>query len=178
MVGIAGAPGAGKSTLAARLAEPTGAVIVPMDGFHLSNETLTAQGRLDRKGEPASFDRAGFVTLLRRIRAGEPVRAPAFDRSRECTVPDSIEVPSDRPVIVEGNYLLYWPEVAEVLDEVWFVSVPEDVRIDRLVARHVRYGRTEADARTRARAGSDGDNARLVEATRDRATLVIAQPDP
>jgi pantothenate kinase len=173
MIGIAGAPGAGKSTLAAALAERVGGVVVPMDGFHRSNEDLAAEGRLDRKGEPASFDRVGFAALLARIRSGEPVHAPLFDREHERTAPDALEVPPDRPVITEGNYLLLWPEVAATLDEVWFLEPDEPTRLERLIARHVLHGRTPEQARQRAATGSDADNARLVRPTRVDATLII-----
>jgi len=127
---------------------------------------------------PISFDASAFVALLGRLRAGDTVRAPDFDRSREEPVPDALDVPADaRLVIVEGNYLLVddppWNEVAALLDETWFVEVPEDVRLARLIERHVAFGRDRAEATARATSGSDAANARLVAATRTRADLVV-----
>ncbi|MET9640219.1 nucleoside/nucleotide kinase family protein [Streptomyces virginiae] len=182
ILGVAGPPGAGKSTLAARLAEALGprtAVVVPMDGFHLAQAELDRLGRADRKGAPDTFDAAGYVSLLLRLRAsdGATVYAPAFDRSVEEPIAGSIPVPPDVPlVITEGNYLLHdageWAGVRPLLDEIWYCAPDEDTRVRRLVERHVRHGREPADARAWV-ARSDEANARLIACGRHRADLVV-----
>ncbi|KJY16532.1 MULTISPECIES: nucleoside/nucleotide kinase family protein [Streptomyces] len=182
ILGVAGPPGAGKSTLAARLAEELGprtAVVVPMDGFHLAQAELDRLGRADRKGAPDTFDAAGYVSLLLRLRAsdGATVYAPAFDRSVEEPIAGSIPVPPDVPlVITEGNYLLHdageWAGVRPLLDEIWYCAPDEDTRVRRLVQRHVRHGREPADARAWV-ARSDEANARLIARGRHRADLVV-----
>lgn len=180
LLGITGAPGAGKSALAAALARNApGAVVVPMDGFHLTTARLAELGRVDRRGAPDTFDAAGYVALLRCVRAAvDTVLAPDFDRSIEEPVPRAIAVRPDAPlVITEGNYLLLatprWRDVRGLLDEVWFVEVPEQVRVERLVTRFVAHGMCPARARARVLHGSDANNARLVTATRARADLVV-----
>ena len=180
LLGITGAPGAGKSKLSAALAaEVPGTVVVPMDGFHRTTAELIARGWVAERGTPRTFDAAAFVALLRRLRAGEAVRAPDFDRSREEPVPDAIDVATDaRLVVVEGNYLLLgdppWAEVADLLDETWFVEVPEELRRARLIDRHAEFGRTRAEATARVISGSDAANALLVAATRPRADRVVS----
>src|SRR6476659_9979794 len=111
LLGIAGAPGAGKSTLAEQLAARIGpgAVVVPMDGFHLHDDELARLGLGDRKGAPETFDVEGYVALLARLReeTAHTVWAPAFDRARELSVAGAIGVrPEHRLVVTEGNYLL------------------------------------------------------------------------
>ncbi|MFD5779644.1 nucleoside/nucleotide kinase family protein [Streptomyces sp. NPDC126933] len=182
ILGIAGAPGAGKTTLAARLVENLGglAVLVPMDGFHLAQAELNRLGRADRKGAPDTFDAAGYAALLARLRAPAPgtvVYAPAFDRSLEEPVAGSIPVGSDIPlVITEGNYLLYddgpWAPVRTHLDETWFLELDPEVRVSRLIDRHVRFGKDRPRAERWARE-SDEVNARLVAECRDRADVVV-----
>ncbi|MEH0406058.1 nucleoside/nucleotide kinase family protein [[Kitasatospora] papulosa] len=182
ILGIAGAPGAGKSTLAARLVEQLAgrAVLVPMDGFHLAGAELERLGRAGRKGAPDTFDAAGYAALLRRLRHPEgqdPVYAPAFDRAIEEPVAGSVRVPADVPLVVtEGNYLLLdegpWAPVRGLLDEVWFLDADPGVRVRRLVDRHVRFGKPRPCAE-RWVAGSDERNARLVERHRERADLVV-----
>jgi pantothenate kinase len=182
LLGLAGAPGAGKSTLAAALARSVpGAVVVPMDGFHRPTAWLAARGLVERRGAPETFDAKGYVALLAALRAGGDVRAPDFDRTREEPVPDAITVPAGAPlVITEGNYLLLdippWHRVREQLHEAWFVEVPEAVRVERLVTRFVSFGHDPVAARDRVLHGSDAANARLVAASRDRADRVV-DPD-
>src|SRR5215207_11246052 len=126
ILGIAGPPGGGKSTVAravvAELADR--ARLVPMDGFHLAQPELVRLGRRDRMGAPDTFDAAGYVALLGRLRAAgdEIVYAPAFRREIEEPIAGAIAVPRSVPLIVtEGNYLLLWPEVRPLLDEAWYV---------------------------------------------------------
>jgi pantothenate kinase len=179
LLGITGAPGAGKSTVAATIAASVpGSVVVPMDGFHRTTDELRTRGWVAERGALRTFDADGYVALLRALRSGRELRAPAFDRSREEPVPDAITVPATAPlVITEGNYLLVdadpWVQVRDLLDEIWFVEVPEEIRLARLVARHVEFGRTRDEAWQRATVGSDADNARLVAGTRARADLIV-----
>jgi pantothenate kinase len=185
ILGITGAPGSGKSTLASTLiaALAPHAVLVPMDGFHLANEQLVRLGRRDRKGAVDTFDAAGYVALLRRLRdpAEILVYAPEFRRAIEEPIACAIPVPRDVPLVVtEGNYLLVdedpWSAVRPLLDEAWFLEPEEEVRIERLVARHVEFGKPLADARAWS-LGTDQRNAELVQQTRDRADLIVRLAD-
>jgi len=178
ILGIAGAPGAGKSTLAAQLAAHLGraAVIVPMDGFHLANAELKRLDRADRKGAHDTFDGFGYVAMLRRLRSprpGETVYAPAFHREIEEPVAGEIPVAADvRLVITEGNYLLFdegpWAEVHGLLDEAWYVDVDGAQRKAQLLERHMRFGRSRDDAMDWIE-NTDEPNARLIAATAGRA---------
>lgn len=181
ILGITGAPAAGKSTLASRLvaALPDRAVEVGMDGFHYAQRELTRLGRTERKGAPDTFDALGYVALLHRLRvAGQDVvYAPEFRRDLEEPVGSAVPVPPDVPLVVtEGNYLLLtdgpWALVRPLLDEVWFLSPPEEDRVAKLVERHQRFGRTAAQARARA-LGSDQRNAELIAATARHADRIL-----
>jgi pantothenate kinase len=182
LLGVSGAPGAGKSTFAAALASAYAGVTVPMDGFHLADVELTRRGLRDRKGAPETFDAEGYAALLGRVRAREQlVMAPAFDRSLEQPVAGSLAVPASAGLVVtEGNYLLLdeprWRAVRAQLDAVWHVTVDEAVRVERLVARHVRFGKTPDEARAWV-ARVDEPNAVLVEAAAARADLVLDLTD-
>lgn len=186
VLGLVGSPGSGKSTLAevlvSRLADRLGAgavAHVPMDGFHLADAALARLGRSARKGAPDTFDTGGYVALLRRIRTGEedPVWAPTFERDLEQPVAGALAVPrSARLVVTEGNYLLLddpaWRAVAAELDEVWFCALRADVRLARLLARHVAYGKPPGRAAAWIQA-VDGPNADRIEPTAARADLVV-----
>ena len=182
LLGIAGPPGSGKSTLARHLvaALAPAAVVVPMDGFHLAGAELVRLGRQERKGAPDTFDAAGYVALLRRLRepGRDVVHAPAFDRDLEEPIAGAIAVAPGTPLVVtEGNYLLLrdgaWAGVRANLDEVWFLDVDPGLRVRRLVDRHVRHGKAPDAARAWV-LGSDERNAALVETTRSAADLVVS----
>jgi pantothenate kinase len=181
LLGITGAPGVGKSTVAEHLVAALGvhAVLVPMDGFHLADAELVRLGRRDRKGSVDTFDADGFVALLRRLRdpAETLVYAPRFRREIEDAIAGAIGIPATVPlVVVEGNYLLVpdggWAPVRGLVDEVWYLDVNEDVRHERLVRRHVEFGKDEEAARAWS-LGSDQRNADLIARTRSRADLVV-----
>lgn len=187
LLGITGPPGSGKSRLAhalvASMLERRGAgsaVVAPLDGFHLSNETLESFGLLSVKGAPQTFDATAFLTALQRLRneTALAVAWPDFDRSAEQTIPDAISIgPAAKLVVVEGNYLLLqqptWREVRDLLDQVWYLDVPTDLLRRRLIERHMAYGRSEADA-ARHVDESDLVNAHLVGRTKQLADLAVA----
>jgi pantothenate kinase len=180
ILGIAGAPGAGKSAYTRDLvaASEVPAVHVPMDGFHLADSALVALGLRDRKGAPETFDAWGYAALVKRLRtADEPVWAPAFERGLEQPLAGAILVrPEVELVVTEGNYLLLdrpeWRAVRAELDEVWFLDVDDDVRRARLVARHVEFGKSPEAAELWV-ARVDEPNAALVAASRGRADRVL-----
>jgi pantothenate kinase len=180
IIGIAGAPGAGKTAYAARLVAESSvpAVQVPMDGFHLADSALVALGLRDRKGAPETFDAWGYAALLGRLRsATATVWAPGFERGLEQPLAGAIAVPPDVELVVtEGNYLLLdrpeWRAVRAELDEVWFLDLADDVRRARLVARHVEFGKSP-DAAQLWVARVDEPNAALVAASRERADRTV-----
>jgi pantothenate kinase len=185
ILGITGAPGSGKSTVAARLAAALAgaAVVVPMDGFHLAQAELARLGRADRKGAADTFDAAGYVALLRRLRdPGEGVvYAPEFRREIEEPIACALPVEPSVPLVVtEGNYLLHdagaWAGVRPLLDEAWYVDVDRALRLERLIRRHVEFGKPPDVARAWV-LRSDERNAELVAATRGRADVVVRLED-
>ena len=187
LVGITGAPGAGKSTLSGALMAALGehAALVPMDGFHFSNDELVRLGRRDRKGAPDTFDVDGFVALLSRLKTQSVphIYTPVFDRRLEESIGSAHPVAQTTPlVLVEGNYLLLddgsWSQVRGLLDEVWFLEVPAGERIRRLIGRRRSFGDTPADAQAWVH-GVDQANAAVVDASRPHATLIVhLQPEP
>ena len=184
ILGLTGAPGAGKSTVAEQLVAALGpdvAVLVPMDGFHLANDVLIDLGRRDRKGAHDTFDDGGYARLIETLRAQRPgdpvVYAPRFRREIEESIGSSIPVPATVPLVVtEGNYLLLdsdaWPAARSRIDEVWFLAPDTDVRHGRLLRRHEAYGKSPEDAASWA-LGPDERNAQLIESTAVRADRIV-----
>jgi fructokinase len=182
LLGITGAPGAGKSKVAQEIVDKLGpdlAAFVPMDGFHLSNQTLIALGRRDRKGAWDTFDADGYVHLLRRLRNQEEVivHAPDFDRTVDESIGSALPIRREVPLVVtEGNYLLSeiggWAGVAPLLDESWYLEADDSTRLQRLRYRHQLHGMSQEEAETWART-TDQDNAVLIAQSMPQADLVI-----
>jgi fructokinase len=182
LLGITGAPGAGKSKVTQDLIDKLGpdlAAFVPMDGFHLSNHTLIAWGRRDRKGAWDTFDADGYVDLLRRLRnqTEEIVHAPDFDRDVDESIGSALPIRREVPLIVtEGNYLLSdvggWAGVAPLLDESWYLQIDEATRVQRLAYRHQLHGMDPEQADNWART-TDEANAVLIGRSKPRADLII-----
>lgn len=178
LFGIVGPPGSGKSTIASTLAHELGAPVAPMDGFHLPNRVLDELGLRHVKGAPETFAAHEFANAVQRLRAAsEDVLIPDFDRIDDEPRPDRIRLrTSDKIIIVEGNYLLLdrdpWSTLRDCLDAVGYVDIDPQVRIARLIARHVQFGKTPEAAATFVRE-SDERNTEIIEATRGRADLMI-----
>lgn len=182
LLGITGAPGSGKSTFAEclhALFGPGSAVVVPMDGFHLGNSVIEGTALKACKGAIDTFDVGGYLSLLKRLAQADEavVYAPEFRREIDDPVAASIAVSADVPlVITEGNYLLAdrdrWREVRGLLDEVWFLDSPSELRLSRLVHRHIQFGKDREAAHAWAH-GTDEANARAIEATRSAADRII-----
>ncbi len=173
VLGIAGAPASGKSTLATLLfaeldrRQPGTVTLLGMDAFHLAQRILDRRGQADIKGAPQTFDGLGYLRTLERIRnTDETVYAPEFDRGLEDSIAAAVEIgPQVRLVITEGNYLLLddepWRRVAALLDQTWYVHLDEAVRQQRLEQRHLSFGHQPQQARQRTY-GSDQRNAELI----------------
>jgi pantothenate kinase len=180
VVALAGPPASGKSTLAETLERNHSTMqVVPMDGFHLDNALLTERGLLGRKGAPETFDAAGFIHLIRRLKTEDDVVFPRFDRSLDMSIAGAGVIrPETTTILVEGNYLMLDQPIWRDLRQIWDLSVGIDVSLQvleqRLLQRWIDHGYTPQDAQAKA-AGNDLPNAKLVLENAYPCDIVIAQ---
>lgn len=164
LVAIAGVPASGKSTLAelvvakvnALLAadsatHPTSAILVGLDGWHLTRAQLDAMSdpklAHDRRGAHWTFDGPSYVEFAKLLRqpATAVITAPSFDHALKDPTPHAVSIyPSHRLVVIEGLYSMLkhdiWEEGAQLMDERWWIQVDLEEARQRLVKRHVLTG--------------------------------------
>nr|XP_043609806.1 putative uridine kinase C227.14 [Erigeron canadensis] len=200
IVGLAGPPGAGKTTIASEVAKrvnklwpqkscsfdsqvepPEIAVVLPMDGFHLYRHQLDSMENPKeahaRRGAPWTFNPDLFLKCLKTLREQGSVYAPSFDHGVGDPVEDDIFVNvQHKVVIVEGNYILLeegtWKDISTMLDEKWFVDVNIDVAMERVLKRHISTGKTPEIAKQRIEY-NDRPNAELIYKSKKNADLII-----
>lgn len=182
MIGIVGKPGAGKSTVVTEIQKQFSTeevAIIPMDGYHLSNEELIKLGRRERKGAPDTFDVEGFISLITRVKneIDKEHTFPIFHREIEASKADEgIVLRNTKVIVIEGNYLFSeehnWSEVFPLLDQSWFIKIDDEIRMQRLITRHIKYGKTPQEAEEWSR-GSDEENAKFIAKTASRAERII-----
>lgn len=188
ILGITGAPAAGKSTVSSLLKERINhlfggvvAEVAPMDGFHKTNAELMQLGLWELKGIPTTFDAAGFLEKLQAIQDDTAsVGWPTFDRSIEEPTPDGVSInASHKLVLVEGNYLLLdtepWSQVSQYLDEIWYVDGDEETILPRLLERHIAGGKSPEAARAKVEC-TDLPNALLILQTKSNCDRIICLP--
>lgn len=185
LIAVAGAPASGKSVLGAALRDALRrdgvcAELVPMDGFHLDNRILDARCLRARKGAPETFDAAGFIALVQRLRSDAEVVYPLFDRAQDLAIAGAgIIAPTCEIVVIEGNYLLFdakpWSKLAGLWDFSIWLDIPEETLLQRCTARWLTYGHSPEAALRRAQ-DNDLANARKIMATRLPADLILSAP--
>lgn len=114
--------------------------------------------------------------MLDRIKASHrksDVYIPDFDRALEEPVAAALVVPADASMVVtEGNYLALWEGARSRLDRLYYLDAPTERRRERLIARHIAGGRSEAAAADWVDT-VDEPNAERIAATRDRCDRVL-----
>lgn len=189
ILALAGLPGSGKSTAAARWAEAVNAQCGPgtlqvlgMDGFHFSRAQLARfadpAAALQRRGAPWTFDAPALAQRLQALRQRDgPVTWPGFEHGVGDPVEGAFTVGTEMPLLlVEGLYLLHQDDGWQLdgcFDQRWFLDVSLDLALERLTLRHMAtsgQSREEAEARI---AINDRPNAELVQASRSRADVWV-----
>ena len=182
LIAIAGPPGSGKSTVGKLLTDLMNknlmkTSLVPMDGFHLDNETLEKSNLLERKGAPQTFDIGGFLSLIKELRSKNDIKVPLFDRSADKVIKDGQIISREQDyLVIEGNYLLLdrelWRDLSKYWDYKIFIKIEQTVLKSRLIERWLGENLTYSEAEARV-VNNDLINANLVNSYKIEPTLEL-----
>lgn len=145
-VGIAGGTGAGKSTLARRIADrfPGRAVVIEHDRYYRDQRHLTFDQRLATDYDhPHALETDLLVAHLKRLLAGEAVQAPVYDFVQHVRSAETRRIEPAQVIILEGLHVLGDPSLRELMAVKVYVDLDADLRFDRRLQRDVaERGRT------------------------------------
>ena len=181
-IGIAGGPGSGKTLFSKLLSKYLAdrlnikSVCISADGYHFTNETLIKNNLRQQKGLPQSMDDEALYADIFKLKHQQPfqsVHLPVYDREIHDPIPNAIEIKHDVQVIViEGLYMLYWTEIAKLLDYVSFMDATSEETRKRLEERKIKCGSTLKEAQ-KSYKNIDSKTIALTTATRSRANSII-----
>jgi type I pantothenate kinase len=161
IIGMAGSVAVGKSTTArilqallAHWPDHPKVDLVPTDGFLLPNAVLEANGILNRKGFPESYDLPAVLRFLSDIKAGRRnVEAPVYSHLFYDVIPDQV-IKIDQPdiLIVEGLNVLQTgkpprdgqaiPYVSDFFDFSIYIDADEEILRDWYIERFYQLRET------------------------------------
>ena len=180
ILGIAGIAASGKSTLAERIVDQANAargqiaVLIPLDGFHLPNAKLVADGLIDRKGAPFTYDIDAYLKTLATFRRQSEVGGfPRYCRKvHEPVIADQSVTSETRLIVTEGQYLAVasppWKTLGEIFHETWWLDTPPALARRWLLGRDLAVGRTNDQALSKYQTN---DRLNVSEALSSRRTV-------
>ncbi len=181
LIGIAGAPASGKSTLAEQLVADfnemgIAACYCPMDGFHLRNAVLDALGLRCVKGRIDTFDAQEFTRSVKLLKEGIALWWPLYSRQRHEPIAEGTRISGTEKVfVIEGNYVLDrdepWLTAARDYDLRIFVDAPDAMLRERLLDRHKHSGRSVQEAANKIDQ-NDMQNARKIRERRQDVDII------
>ena len=166
IVSVSGPPGCGKSSISSLFKillerEKIDSVVLPLDGFHFTNEELETRETVregkkvslsDIKGARETYDIRHLTSCFSLLRSTKPFYWPLYSRSSHSPVKKGIRVTDrNRVYIVEGNYLLLntapWSGLSGFFDLKIFIRSKPRLLKSRVIKRKQRGGFTKKEAR-------------------------------
>lgn len=140
VVGIAGATGSGKSTVASRLAAAVEGKVALLqhDSYYRDRPELTYEQCSELNFDhPDSLETELMVTHVAALKRGETVAAPVYDFTKHRRAEQTVRIAPARVIIVEGILVLADARLRELFDIKLFVDTDADIRVFRRIRRDI-----------------------------------------
>ena len=150
IIGIAGPSSSGKSELAKQLVERLpGTAIVGLDSYYRGMEEIPLAARKKVNFDhPDALDWELLHEHLQAIAAGRAFEEPVYSFADYARTAQTRRIEPSEFLIVEGLFVLYWPELRAMLDTKVYVQTDAAVCFGRRLARDVaERGRTPESVR-------------------------------
>ncbi len=146
LIGIAGPSCAGKTELAKSLAATLAATTISLDAYYRELDHLSlAERARSNFDHPSALDRDLLASQMGALAQGAAIDLPVYDFATHARTTATRHIVPAEFVIIEGLFALYWEDLRALFGTRVFVEAPDDVCLERRVARDVRErGRTRA----------------------------------
>lgn len=149
IIGIAGASGSGKTTIANRIHDPLGddAVLITHDSYYKNHDDLSFEERCKiNYDHPESLESDLLVKHLLELKAGKSVDIPEYDYSQHRRKEKTNKVEPKSVILLEGILIFAEPKLRELLDLKIYVDTDPDICLIRRINRDVKKRRRGLDS--------------------------------
>ena len=138
ILALIGGSGSGKSTVLAALRNHFNArvAVLSLDDYYRPKSELP----VDENGEtnfdlPEVINHVDLIRDIDALKRGESISLSTYTYNREVMVSEDITIDSSEWLVVEGLFVMAYPEMLSRVDVLGFIDAPEDVRLQRRIDR-------------------------------------------
>ncbi len=139
IVGITGGSASGKTLFLERLLssfEPGEVCLISQDNYYKPRhmQPIDPQG-VHNFDTPFSIDFEQYAADIRKIQSGETVFREEYNFNNTSKKPKMLTFASAPVVVVEGIFVLYYPELTDLLDLKIFLDAKDHIKLKRRIIR-------------------------------------------
>ncbi|MEM1138169.1 MAG: uridine kinase [Bacteroidota bacterium] len=139
LIGIIGGSGSGKTFFLEKLKEEVGdefITVISQDNYYKSmTEQHKDENGVENFDLPESIDHQYFARDIAKLRRGEEIQIQEYTFNNPDVEPKTLTFKPNPIVIVEGIFVLHYPEVVEQIDLKLFIDARDHIKIKRRILR-------------------------------------------
>ncbi len=139
IIGVSGGSGSGKTYFLTQLLKAFGEqeiCLVSQDHYYRPiQEQLLDENGLENFDLPESIDYQQYATDLRALQGGREVKKLEYTFNKPDKIPALLTFSPFPIILVEGIFVFYYKEIAELIDLKIFIEAKDHIRIKRRIIR-------------------------------------------